>query len=142
MVWLISAEPFEIARLQRSLQDGVVPGVPSEDASELARRLDGVAAGEFTDVFGQFPEPTQRAVAEYLDGLDTSSVGADAVSLEEIWNGPKYVEMRRRLVEHGIFPVCRRCCKVELSPEPVAQPFPEGVTPKRAIPLTVVPSKS
>ena len=63
-------------------------------------------------------------------------------SLEEIWNGPQYVEMRRRLVEHGIFPVCRRCCKVELSPEPVAQPFPEGVTPKRAIPLTVVPSKS
>ena len=39
-------------------------------------------------------------------------------SLEEIWNGPKYVEMRRRLLDHGIFPVCRRCCKVELSPEP------------------------
>jgi MoaA/NifB/PqqE/SkfB family radical SAM enzyme len=63
-------------------------------------------------------------------------------SLEEIWNGPTYVEMRRRLVEHGIFPVCRRCCKVELSPEPVAQPFPEGAAPRRAIPLTVVPSKS
>jgi MoaA/NifB/PqqE/SkfB family radical SAM enzyme len=63
-------------------------------------------------------------------------------SLEEIWNGPKYVEMRRRLVEHGIFPVCRRCCKVELSPDPVAQPFPEGVIRKRAIPLTVVQSKS
>jgi len=60
-------------------------------------------------------------------------------SLEEIWNGPTYVEMRRRLVEHGIFPVCRRCCKVELSPEPVAQPFPEGAAPRRAIPLTVVP---
>ena len=44
-------------------------------------------------------------------------------SLEEIWNGPTYVEMRRRLLDHGIFPVCRRCCKVELSPEPVAQPF-------------------
>ena len=58
-------------------------------------------------------------------------------SLESIWNGPKYVEMRRRLLEHGIFPVCRRCCKVELSPEPVAQPF-EGVAPRRAIPLTVV----
>ena len=25
--------------------------------------------------------------------------------------------MRRRLVENGIFPVCRRCCKVELSPD-------------------------
>jgi MoaA/NifB/PqqE/SkfB family radical SAM enzyme len=59
-------------------------------------------------------------------------------SLEAIWNGPKYVEMRRRLLEHGIFPVCRRCCKVELAPEPVAQPFAEGVTPRRAIPLTVV----
>jgi MoaA/NifB/PqqE/SkfB family radical SAM enzyme len=61
-------------------------------------------------------------------------------SLEEIWNGPRYVEMRRRLLEHGIFPVCRRCCKVELSPEPVAQPFGEGTAPRRAIPLTVVPS--
>ena len=60
--------------------------------------------------------------------------------LEDIWNGPKYVEMRRRLLEHGIFPVCRRCCKVELSPQPVAQPFPEGAPPRRAIPLTVVPS--
>jgi len=59
-------------------------------------------------------------------------------SLEEIWNGPTYVEMRRRLLNHGIFPVCRRCCKVELSPEPVADPFPQGVAPRRAIPLTVV----
>ena len=59
-------------------------------------------------------------------------------SLEEIWNSEKYVEMRRRLLDHGIFPVCRRCCKVELSPQPVAQPFPEGVAPRRAIPLTVV----
>jgi Fe-coproporphyrin III synthase len=61
-------------------------------------------------------------------------------SLEEIWNGEAYVEMRRRLVEHGIFPVCRRCCKVELSPEPVAEPFGAGVAapPRRAIPLTVV----
>jgi MoaA/NifB/PqqE/SkfB family radical SAM enzyme len=59
-------------------------------------------------------------------------------SLEEIWNGPTYVEMRRRLLDHGIFPVCRRCCKVELSPEPVGDPFPQGVAPRRAIPLTVV----
>jgi Fe-coproporphyrin III synthase len=59
-------------------------------------------------------------------------------SLEEVWNGPKYVAMRRTLVEQGLFPVCRRCCKVELSPEPVAQPFGEGVAPRRAIPLTVV----
>src|SRR5919106_161975 len=60
-------------------------------------------------------------------------------SLEEIWNGERYVTLRRRLVENGIFPVCRRCCKVELSPQPVADPFPAGsAPPRRAIPLTVV----
>ncbi|MGH9321634.1 MAG: radical SAM protein [Vicinamibacteria bacterium] len=35
-------------------------------------------------------------------------------SLETIWNAPRYVELRKKLLEHGIFPVCRRCCKVEL----------------------------
>src|SRR5688572_13791207 len=61
-------------------------------------------------------------------------------SLEEIWNGDKLVDMRKRLVENGLFPVCRRCCKVELSPVPVAEPFGAGVSapPRRAIPLTVV----
>ena len=61
-------------------------------------------------------------------------------SLEEIWNGETYVDMRRRLVENGIFPVCRRCCKVELSPQPVTEPFGPGMTApaRRAIPLTVV----
>jgi MoaA/NifB/PqqE/SkfB family radical SAM enzyme len=61
-------------------------------------------------------------------------------SLEEVWNGERYVELRRRLVENGIFPVCRRCCKVELSPTPLAEPFGPGVPrpARRAIPLTVV----
>jgi MoaA/NifB/PqqE/SkfB family radical SAM enzyme len=61
-------------------------------------------------------------------------------SLEEIWNGERYVAMRKSLVENGIFPVCRRCCKVELSPQPVAEPFGPGVASpqRRAIPLTVV----
>ncbi|MEO8520946.1 MAG: radical SAM protein [Acidobacteriota bacterium] len=61
-------------------------------------------------------------------------------SLEDIWNGERYVDMRRRLVENGIFPVCRRCCKVELSPVPVAEPYGAGLArpPRRAIPLTVV----
>ena len=61
-------------------------------------------------------------------------------SLEEIWNGEKYVAMRKTLVENGIFPVCRRCCKVELSPVPVAEPFGAGIgaPARRAIPLTVV----
>jgi MoaA/NifB/PqqE/SkfB family radical SAM enzyme len=61
-------------------------------------------------------------------------------SLEEIWNGERYVELRRRLVQNGIFPVCRRCCKVELSPTPLAEPFGAGAPrpARRAIPLTVV----
>ena len=36
-------------------------------------------------------------------------------TLEEVWNGPRYVELRRRLVAEQLFPVCRRCCKVELN---------------------------
>ena len=59
-------------------------------------------------------------------------------TLEEIWNGERYVSLRRRLVENGIFPVCRRCCKVELSTEPVTEPFPAGSAARRAIPLTLV----
>ena len=35
-------------------------------------------------------------------------------SLEDIWNSSRFVELRRRLLEQNIFPVCRRCCKVEL----------------------------
>jgi heme d1 biosynthesis protein len=57
-------------------------------------------------------------------------------SLEDIWNGDRYVQMRKTLVENGIFPVCRRCCKVELSPEPVVEPVRAAT--RRAIPLTVV----
>ena len=57
-------------------------------------------------------------------------------TLEEVWNGERYVEMRRRLLEHGIFPVCRRCCKVELAPEPAVATA--DLPKRRAIPLTVV----
>jgi MoaA/NifB/PqqE/SkfB family radical SAM enzyme len=61
-------------------------------------------------------------------------------SLEEIWNGERYVDLRKKLVDNGIFPVCRRCCKVELSPEPL--PIEAGsVPPRRAIPLTVIRSQ-
>jgi MoaA/NifB/PqqE/SkfB family radical SAM enzyme len=59
-------------------------------------------------------------------------------TLEEIWNSDRYVDMRRRLVENGIFPVCRRCCKVELSPEPVAVSSDAPARGRKAIPLTVV----
>ena len=40
-------------------------------------------------------------------------------SLEEIWTGEKYVSLRKTLLDEGLFPVCRRCCKVELSAEPL-----------------------
>ena len=43
-------------------------------------------------------------------------------SLEEIWTGEKYVTLRKKLLDEGLFPVCRRCCKVELSPEPIGAP--------------------
>ena len=36
-------------------------------------------------------------------------------SLEEVWTGDRYVSLRKKLVEEGVFPVCRRCCKVELA---------------------------
>jgi MoaA/NifB/PqqE/SkfB family radical SAM enzyme len=36
-------------------------------------------------------------------------------TLEEVWNSDRYVDMRRRLLDNGLFPVCRRCCKVELN---------------------------
>ena len=57
-------------------------------------------------------------------------------SLEEVWNGERYVDMRQRLLEHGIFPVCRRCCKVELSPVPAVATA--DIPRRRAIPVTVV----
>jgi MoaA/NifB/PqqE/SkfB family radical SAM enzyme len=40
-------------------------------------------------------------------------------TLGQVWNAPRYVELRRRLLERELFPVCRRCCKAELSPDPV-----------------------
>jgi MoaA/NifB/PqqE/SkfB family radical SAM enzyme len=57
-------------------------------------------------------------------------------TLEQVWNGERYVDMRRRLLEHGIFPVCRRCCKVELSPVPAVATA--DIPRRRAIPVTVV----
>jgi MoaA/NifB/PqqE/SkfB family radical SAM enzyme len=40
-------------------------------------------------------------------------------SLEEVWTSERYVGLRKRLVEEKLFPVCRRCCKVELSGTPL-----------------------
>ena len=36
-------------------------------------------------------------------------------TLTEIWNGPKFVDFRKKLLTHGIFPAYRHCCKVELT---------------------------
>ncbi len=57
-------------------------------------------------------------------------------TLEEVWNAPRYVDLRRRLLERGLFPVCRRCCKVELSAEPLNIPAPAAPA-GRIIPLAV-----
>lgn len=43
-------------------------------------------------------------------------------SLEEVWTGARYVELRKKLVESRLFPVCRRCCKVELEGQPIGAP--------------------
>jgi len=56
-------------------------------------------------------------------------------TLEEVWNAPRYVELRRRLLEEGLFPVCRRCCKVELSAQPAMQPQPAFIRPEHRIPV-------
>jgi hypothetical protein len=58
-------------------------------------------------------------------------------SLEEVWTGERYVSLRKDLVGQGLFPVCRRCCKVELAAEPAPDAF-ASVAARRAIPLTVV----
>jgi len=41
-----------------------------------------------------------------------------------------------RLLEHKLFPACRRCCKVELSQ--TAVPVPIAAPARRAIPLVPV----
>jgi MoaA/NifB/PqqE/SkfB family radical SAM enzyme len=53
-------------------------------------------------------------------------------SLEEVWTGEPYVALRKRLVENGIFPVCRRCCKVELNPQPADAAEPPAEEPLAA----------
>jgi MoaA/NifB/PqqE/SkfB family radical SAM enzyme len=36
-------------------------------------------------------------------------------TLAEAWNSDRYVQLRKTLLDHRLFPVCRRCCKVELT---------------------------
>jgi MoaA/NifB/PqqE/SkfB family radical SAM enzyme len=54
-------------------------------------------------------------------------------TLEEVWTGDRYVALRKRLVEEGLFPVCRRCCKVELSQEPALGRQPEAARALAAV---------
>jgi MoaA/NifB/PqqE/SkfB family radical SAM enzyme len=56
-------------------------------------------------------------------------------SLEQVWTGERYVDLRRRLVENGIFPVCRRCCKVELTPASLTSGLP-AEQPPAAVDMT------
>jgi MoaA/NifB/PqqE/SkfB family radical SAM enzyme len=59
-------------------------------------------------------------------------------TLEEVWNAPRYVGLRRRLVEEGLFPVCRRCCKVELAPQPAPQPRAAIARAERPVPAAAL----
>ncbi len=58
-------------------------------------------------------------------------------TLEEIWNGERYVALRRKLLERRLFPVCRRCCKVELSREQLPDTV-AAMAGRRSIRLTPV----
>ena len=53
-------------------------------------------------------------------------------SLEEVWTSPRYVALRKKLIEEQLFPVCRRCCKVELSAEPAGAPEAIPADPEMA----------
>jgi MoaA/NifB/PqqE/SkfB family radical SAM enzyme len=52
-------------------------------------------------------------------------------TLEEVWTGEPYVALRRTLVTEGLFPVCRRCCKVELAGEAVSELAPVPAADER-----------
>ena len=56
-------------------------------------------------------------------------------SMAEIWNNERYVELRRRLLDNTLFPVCQRCCKVELSPERALQPDVAAATDDLTVPV-------
>ena len=53
-------------------------------------------------------------------------------TLEEVWTSERYVALRKTLVEEQLFPVCRRCCKVELSAEPAGAPAAVPADPEMA----------
>ena len=54
-------------------------------------------------------------------------------TLEEVWTGSRYVALRKKLIEEQLFPVCRRCCKVELSAEAARAPETVSVGAEMAV---------
>jgi MoaA/NifB/PqqE/SkfB family radical SAM enzyme len=54
-------------------------------------------------------------------------------TVEEAWNTPRYKALRKTLVEQQLFPVCRRCCKVELTGTRLAQPVRVFTSPLPAM---------
>ena len=53
-------------------------------------------------------------------------------TLEEVWTSKRYVELRKTLIEEQLFPVCRRCCKVELTARPAGAPEAVPADPEMA----------
>ena len=54
-------------------------------------------------------------------------------TLEEAWNTPRYTALRKSLLEQQLFPVCRRCCKAELTGKPLPQPVRVFTAPLPAL---------
>lgn len=53
--------------------------------------------------------------------------------LETVWNAPRYRALRKALVEQQLFPVCRRCCKAELTGHRLPQPVRVFTSPLPAM---------
>jgi len=110
-----------------------------ERTTEGLKRLQAAARRKNTPLRVSINTTVAHESLEALDQMvDVAEELGDLTknSLEEVWNGEKYVAMRGKLLEHGIFPVCRRCCKVELSPVPAVATA--DLPRRRAIPMTVV----
>lgn len=60
-------------------------------------------------------------------------------TLEDVWNSETYVRLRHLLLERKLFPVCRRCCKVELTGEPIPDPT-SVLRGRRVLAVTAVAS--
>lgn len=48
----------------------------------------------------------------YPCSLDVPMGNIREVAFKEIWNGGKYIDFRNSLKEHGLLPMCAKCCKL------------------------------